>query len=201
MTSTLIPSAGQLVSAGVVAVAVVIVGLAAAVYWARRRWRRLRHSLPVRMRRWACDAGSAGMMWLWARPLPDRRWPVVYSARRRLARSMAAATRAVDVAHGSGAPLGDLKALLGPLRKSAKDIDASLRIAQHADAPQVDLRVLLSKTDELISAAHQIEHTAFSALAAFSSPSVTALTGDVRRETAAVAAGVTAAGYDVRSTA
>jgi hypothetical protein len=199
MTSTLIPSAGQLVSAGLVAVAVVIVGVVAAAYWARRRWRRLRLSLPGLLRRWAFDAGSAGMIWLWARPLPDRRWPVVHSARRRLARAMAAATRAVDVAHGTGAPLGDLRALLGSLRKSAKDIDASLRIAQHADAPQVDLRSLLCKTDELISAAHQIEHTAFAALAAFSAPSVTTLTGDVRRETAAVAAGVTAAAHDVRA--
>jgi hypothetical protein len=95
--------AGELLAAGVVALAVTV----AAAWWVKRRIRRHLERIGRAMAGLAggvaAGAARAGWRWLWSRPLPDRRWVAAGRARRRLWRAVSAASHAVAVARQAGA--------------------------------------------------------------------------------------------------
>ncbi len=167
MLSSVAAGAGVLLAGAVIA-GVLLAGVAfAGAWWLRRRAARrleaMGQAVAGRARQGAAGAASAGARWLWSRPLPDRRWISAGRARRQLWRAVSAAEHAVAAARDGGAPVGDLDALCGRLRQAAGD------------------------------AGRSIQGAAAAALAWRSRPAVSSLADDVRREEAALAAGMASA--------
>lgn len=186
MTSSLVPSTGQvLVTAGVFAAlfgAVVIL----AVLWLRARWSRLQRLLARRLQNLALDAAAAGWRWFWARPRHDYRWRSLHRVRRDLAQSLAGAEQAVAIARSSGAPLGELASLCRRLRSSAGAVDSSLRIAQRGPATLEEGQTAGRQATELAAAARRIQSAAAMAVAGSSDLVTGMLLDDVDRETTAL---------------
>jgi hypothetical protein len=201
MLSTVAVRAGELLAAGVVALAVA----AAAGWWLKRRIRQRLESigLAVAGRAAGISAGAAraGWRWLWSRPLPDRRWLTAAAARRRLWRAVSAAGHAVTAAREAGAPTGDLDSLCRRLRQAAADADRSLVLAGRATAASRRAEPVSAQVSDLVRAAGLIQDAAASAVASLSRPAARSLADDARREAEALAAGIATASRAVAGAA
>jgi hypothetical protein len=103
------------------------------------------------------------------------------------------AEHAVRAARSAGASVGDLESLCRRLRRAATDVDRSVSIAQCDSGPTPD-GVAATQLTELVTAAGRIRHAAATSLDHLSRPATSHLVDDVRREEAAMAAGVAATG-------
>jgi hypothetical protein len=157
--------------------------------WARRLWRRRRAELALRAGALATSAGIAGMRWLWTRPTPDRRWWTVQRARRRLARSVTAASSAVALAKSTNASTGDLGTLCRRLTSAAADADRSLRAAQEATTASDEHVVAIAHANSLARAAERIHRAAAQSMVAANAASAGELLDHVELEATALDAG------------
>jgi hypothetical protein len=171
--------------------------LAAGLWWLRRRVRRLRRAgqmMAVRAAMAAVGAANRGRRRAWSVPLPDRRWLAAARERRRLWRAVAAAEHAVAVARQAGAPTGDLDGLCRRLRQAAGDADRCLSVSRRPAEPGAGHGAgAMAEVSDLVAAAGVIQDAAASAVASMARPASASLAEDVRREAAALAAGIAAA--------
>jgi hypothetical protein len=114
------------------------VGLAAGLWWLRRRARRLKRfgrEMAARAGLAAAAAGAAGRRRAWSLPLPDRRWLAAARERRQLWRAVSDAEHAVTTARRAGAPTGDLDGLCRRLREAAGHADRCLSVTRRQTEP------------------------------------------------------------------
>jgi Sec-independent protein translocase protein TatA len=188
--SSTVVSASELFA--IVVVALLVAGSAAIIglRWLRRRWARLRTLAARHAGRLAREASTAVWRWLWSVQVPDHRWRALHRVRRQLWRAVADTERAVQVASGAEAPLGDLMSLAGRLREAARQLDSSLRIAQRGSGSRPDVSSLSREAEVLLTAAGHIQQSASVTLAATSVPAGDQLLEDARIERAAISAAV-----------
>jgi len=202
MLSSIALYGGEVLAAGLLAVALCVAVMAAGALWLRRRVRRrlqvLGPALAGRARGAAAVAGGAGSRWLWSLPAPDRRWREGGRARRELWRAVGAAEHAVAMARRAGAPTGELDGLARRLRQAAGSADRRLAIGQRHAAAGAGLDPAVGEVSSLLTAAGQIQAAASAALASVSRPAARQLADDVHMEVAALAAGLASAAGDDR---
>ena len=196
---------GLLVDAAAFAVLVVLVGVVGLtalttlmVVRVRRRWRSLRESVGARMHGSGLLAGSgtadrgavsAAAMASGSR-LTSPHWWATQQARRRMWRSVTAASHAVKVARASGAPVGDLTTVVRQLEVAARSADALARA--DADVPGNGRSGVL-ETRRIEEAALHVQQAALQSLQSIATVEIEPLLPAVRLEAAALAAGVRAA--------
>lgn len=178
-----------------VTVTTVAVSVVVAVRAVRRRFRRARAglfgvtglSLP-----WAGRPDLRALRGVAVGTLGSPAWWVVQRDCHRMWRAVTAADRAVGLARKSGAPVGDLPALVRQLSSAARGVDAVLR----ASAPDRALRRrAATERDRIEAAAAEIHHAAVDALNVMVDVDTEPMMSAVRLETAALAAGVRSAAY------
>jgi hypothetical protein len=98
-------------------------------------------------------------------------------------RSVGAAHRAVDHAVGSGAPVGELPALVRRLQRAADEMDPLLA---HDGRPEV----LRPQVEHLLAAASDIRLAAVDACGEMSAPGAQALAADAEAEFRAMVTGL-----------
>ncbi|HZD37564.1 MAG TPA: hypothetical protein VE664_02865 [Actinomycetes bacterium] len=128
---------------------------------------------------------------LWTAP-PGPRREVAY-LRRELAEAITSTPQAVAMVKASAGVVGDLPALTRRLERVAVMLDAELRLlASEPDGREVArlLPAARERVDDVTRAARGIRRAASAGLGAQSGADLRALTTDVEREVAAVAAGV-----------
>ena len=97
--------------------------------------------------------------------VPSRRSLTFGATRRKMARSVTNAQRAVDMTKRSGAANGDLESLSRRLRQVSLDVDRSLRIAQLSAEEPSDSIELAAQALAVTESARRIERAASAALA------------------------------------
>jgi len=196
---------GLLVDAAAFAVLVVLLGLIGLTALAtmmvvrlRRRWRSLRGSVRARVHGSGLiaesspvdrSAVSAAAMASGSR-LTSPHWWATQQARRRMWRSVTAASHAVKVARASGAPVGDLTTVVRQLEVAARSADALARA--DADVPGNGRSGVL-ETRRIEEAALHVQQAALQSLQSIATVEIEPLLPAVRLEAAALAAGVRAA--------
>jgi hypothetical protein len=128
---------------------------------------------------------------LWTAP-PGPRREVAY-LRRELAEAITSTPQAVAMVKANAGVVGDLPALTRRLERVAVMLDAELRLlAGEPDQREVArlLPTARERVDDVTRAARGIRRAASAGLGAQSTADLRALTTDVEREVAAVAAGV-----------
>jgi hypothetical protein len=186
----------ELLAAVLVAGVLGVAAVAAGVWWLRRRVRRRIERIgrtAAGRAAVAAEAAAAGRRWLWSRPVPDCGWMAAMRERRRLWRAVGAAEHAVTAARRSGAPTGDLEASCRRLRSAAADADRVLAVSGRVAAPGGRSGRGSAQAAELVEAAGLIRDAAASAGAAMARPAAARLAEDVRREVAALSAGIASA--------
>jgi hypothetical protein len=172
--------------------------LAAGLWWLGHRVRRLRRAgqvMAARAAMAAVGAAARSRRRAWSVPLPDRRWLAAARERRRLWRVVAAAEHAVAVARQAGAPTGDLDGLCWRLRQAAGAADRYLSVSRRPAEPGGGHRAdAMAEVSDLVAAAGLIRDAAASAAGSVARPAFADLAEDARREVAALAAGIAAAG-------
>jgi hypothetical protein len=128
---------------------------------------------------------------LWTAPPGPRR--EVAFLRRELAAAITSTPQAVAMVKASAGVVGDLPSLTRRLERVATTLDAELRLLAGEPDQRETARLLPAareRVDDVTRAARSIRRAASAGLGAQSTADVRALTADVEREVAAVAAGV-----------
>lgn len=128
---------------------------------------------------------------MWTAP-PGPRREVAY-LRTELAEAITSTPQAVAMVKASAGVVGDLPSLTRRLERVATTLDAELRLLACEPDPREVVRLLPAareRVDDVTRAARTIRRAASAGLGAQSAAELRALSADVEREVAAVAAGV-----------
>ena len=134
------------------------------------------------------QAHELGLRAAAARPRANPAWWSAQHERRSLRRSVAAAERTVAAAAAADAPVGELPALCGELRRVHGDVDRQLMLAAlHGEPPGGQARAQAAKAR---ASARQIQYMAARAHAETSMPTADELAARVDSEALALTAGL-----------
>lgn len=167
-----------------------IVGMSGvAVVRLRRRWRRRRSLRALDLTRLPLSAPVARVTGVVVSSIGSPSWWLVQRDRHSMWRAVSSARRAVSVAAGAGAPLGDLPGLTRQLERAARGVDAALRAGGRDPRLGRDAAADRARVE---NAAADIRAAAVSCLQV-TQPEVQPVVSAIAVEVAALAAGVRSA--------